>query len=131
MEALMLTDYLAERGIEVEYISPVSRVANAVEGMTREEMLKRVKDRGVRFNDAENLVFWNDPSALIRHNRFVEERTIEGIDAVVVSAGANAINGLALQLRGIVREVHTIGDANTPRTVHEATLQGGLVGRML
>ena len=131
MEALMLTDYLAERGIEVEYITPVSRVANAVEGMTREEMLKRVKDRGVRFNDAENLVFWNDPSALIRHNRFVEERTIEGIDAVVVSAGANAINGLALQLRGIVREVHTIGDANTPRTVHEATLQGGLVGRML
>ena len=131
MEALMLTDYLSERGIEVEYITPVSRVASAVEGMTREEMLKRMKDRGVRFNEEENLVCWNDPSALIRHNCFVEERTIEGIDAVVVSAGANAINGLALDLRGIVPEVHTIGDANTPRTVHEATLQGGLVGRML
>lgn len=28
-------------------------------------------------------------------------------------------------------EVHTIGEANTPRTVHKTMLQDGLVGRML
>ena len=131
MEALMLTDYLSDHKIETEYITPGSRVANTVEQMTREEMLKLLKDHGVRFNEEENLVSWNDEGGVIRHNRYVEERTVEGIDAVVISAGAKGINGLALELRGVVPEVHTIGDANTPRTVHEATLQGGIIGRTL
>ena len=76
-------------------------------------------------------MYWKDKSALIRQNRFIEERMIEGVDAVVISAGADPVNRLALDLRGLIPEIHTIGDANVPRTVHEATLQGGLVGRML
>ena len=131
MEALMLIDYLSDREIEAEYLTPMNSVSNAIEEMTHEEMLNRLKARGIKFNEEENIVYWNDQGGLIRHNRFVEERTIEGIDAVVISAGAEAINGLALELRGVSPELHTIGDANTPRTVHEATLQGGLVGRML
>jgi len=131
MPALMLADHLSDRGLDVEYITPATRFAYAVEGMTREEMHRRLLDRGVRFFEQEDLAYWNSEVALIRHNRFVEERTLEGIDAVVVSAGAEPVNGLAFELRGVVSEVYTIGDANTPRTVHEATLQGGLVGRML
>ena len=131
MQALTLTDYLSDRGIDVEYITPGELVAGAIERMNREEMLSRLKERGVRFNDGENLVYWDEQTALIRHNRFVEERTVEAIDTVVISAGADPIDELALGVRGIVPEVYTIGDANTPRTVHEATLQGGLVGRML
>ena len=131
MEALMLTDYLSDHGIEVEYITAADQAANTVEGMTREEMLKRLTGRSVRFKNGENLVYWKDKSALIRQNRFIEERMIEGVDAVVISAGANPVNRLALDLRGLIPEIYTIGDANAPRTVHEATLQGGLVGRML
>ena len=131
MEALMLTDYLSDHGIEVEYITAADQAANTVEGMTREEMLKRLTGRSVRFKNGENLVYWKDKSALIRQNRFIEERMIEGVDAVVISAGADPVNRLALDLRGLIPEIHTIGDANAPRTVHEATLQGGLVGRML
>ena len=131
MEALMVSDYLSDQGITVEFITPDSRVAAAVEGMTREEMLNRLHDRGIRFNEEENLVHWDNQGGLIRHNRFIEERTVDDIDAVIISAGATASNGLALDLRGLVPEIHTIGDANTPRTVHEATLQGGIVGRLL
>ena len=131
MHALMLSDYLSALGIEVEYITPAARAASAIEAMTREEMLARLQERGVRFSVEQELVSWDERSALVRHNRFVEERALQGIDAVVVSAGAEPVNGLALELRGIVPEVHTIGDANVPRTVQEATLQGGLVGRML
>jgi len=131
MHALMLSDYLSALGIEVEYITPAARAASAIEAMTREEMLARLQDRGVRFSAEQELVSWDERSALVRHSRFVEERALQGIDAVVVSAGAEAVNGLALELSGIVPEVHTIGDANVPRTVQEATLQGGLVGRML
>ena len=131
MEALMVSDYLSDQGITVEFITSDSRVAAAVEGMTREEMLNRLHDRGIRFNEEENIVHWDNQGGLVRHNRFFEERTIDGIDAVIISAGATASNGLALDLRGLVPEIHTIGDANTPRTVHEATLQGGIIGRLL
>ena len=131
MHALMLSDYLSALGLEIEYITPATRAACAVEGMTREEMLRRLQDRGVQFSVEEELVYWDDRSALIRHSRFVEERALAEVDAVVISAGAEPLNGLALELRGVVPEVHTIGDANTPRTVQEATLQGGLVARML
>ena len=131
MHALMLSDYLSALGIEVEYITPAARAASAVDGMTREEMMGRLQERGVRFNVEEELVQWDDRGALIRHSRFVEERALPGVDAVVISAGAEPVNGLAIELRGVVPEVYTIGDANTPRTVQEATLHGGLVGRML
>ncbi len=131
MHALMLSDYLSALGIEVEYVTPAARAASAIEAMTREEMLARLQERGVRFSVEQELVHWDERSALVRHSRFVEERTLQGIDAVVISAGAEPVNGLALELRGIVPEVHTIGDANVPRTVQEATLHGGLVGRML
>ena len=131
MHALMLSDYLSALGLEVEYITPAARAAGAVDGMTREEMLGRLQERGVRFSVEEELAYWDERSALIRHSRFVEERALPGVDAVVISAGAEPVNGLALELRGVVPEVYTIGDANTPRTVQEATLQGGLAGRML
>lgn len=131
MHALMLADYLSHRGIDVDYITPEARIAHAVEGMTLEEMHNRLMDRGVKFFEEEDLIYWDDEVALIRHNRFVQERVLERIDAVVISAGAEPLNELALELRGMVPEIYTIGDANTPRTVHEATLQGGLVGRML
>lgn len=131
MHALMLSDYLSALGLEVEYITPAARAASAIETMTREEMLARLQDRGVRFSVEQELVYWDEGSALVRHSRFVEERALPGIDAVVISAGSEPVNDLALELRGIVPEVHTIGDANVPRTVQEATLQGGLVGRML
>ena len=131
MHALMLSDYLSALGLEVDYITPAARAASAVDGMTREEMLGRLQERGVRFSVEEELVYWDEQCALIRHSRFVEERALPGVDAVVISAGAEPVNGLALELRGVVPEVYTIGDANTPRTVQEATLQGGLAGRML
>ena len=79
----------------------------------------------------QDLVYWDGQGAVVRHNCFVEERLVKDIDTVVVAAGADPINGLSLELRGAVPQIHTIGDANTPRTVQEATLQGGLVGRML
>lgn len=56
MEALMLTDYLSDHGIEVESITPVNRTANTVGNLTHEERPNRLKDRGVRFNEEGNIM---------------------------------------------------------------------------
>jgi len=133
MHALIAADYLSMKGIDIEFITPEPRLSSGreVEGMTREEYLSRLKQQGVKFYKEQHLTFWDHEMAIIRNNNFIEESVLKQVDAVVISAGGEAINNLSLQLMGSVPELYTIGDANLPRTVYEATLQGGLIGRTL
>jgi 2,4-dienoyl-CoA reductase-like NADH-dependent reductase (Old Yellow Enzyme family)/thioredoxin reductase len=131
MNALVLVDVLTERGVSVQYVTPSDRTASRVEGMTREDMLQKLSARDVTWETQHTLAWWDGETAILRHSVYAEERELSDIDLVVVANGAEPANGLAAELRGRVPEVHTIGDANVPRTVHEATLQGGLVGRTL
>jgi hypothetical protein len=58
-----------------------------------------------------------------------EERTFDGVDALVAAIGSVSDNALAAALRPHVPELHVIGDANLPQGVEQATYQGALVGR--
>ncbi|MAF11386.1 hypothetical protein CMK11_13130 [Candidatus Poribacteria bacterium] len=131
MNALVLVDYLSDLGARVEYITAADRSCHAVEGMTREDMLRKLSERDVRWETQQTLAWWDGAVAVLRHAVFAEERELRDVDAVVIADGADPVNELSSGLRGRVPELHTIGDANTPRTVHEATLQGGLIGRTL
>jgi pyruvate/2-oxoglutarate dehydrogenase complex dihydrolipoamide dehydrogenase (E3) component len=131
MNALVLVDYLSDLGARVEYITAADRSCHAVEGMTREDMLRRLSERDVRWETQQTLAWWDGDVVVLRHAVFAEERELRDVDAVVIADGADPVNELSSGLRGRVPELHTIGDANTPRTVHEATLQGGLIGRTL
>ena len=55
----------------------------------------------------------------------------QGIDLVVGLAGSISVSSLAGELRGAVERLHVIGDAQSPRTVEEATLEGARLGRVL
>jgi len=131
INALVLIDALTERGAHVQYVTPSDRTASRVEGMTREDMLRKLTARGVSWENQQTLAWWDGQTAILRHSVYAEERELDGLDLVVVADGAQAVSGLAEELRGRVPEVYTIGDANAPKTVHEATLQGGLIGRTL
>ncbi|MEO2004433.1 MAG: FAD-dependent oxidoreductase, partial [Candidatus Poribacteria bacterium] len=131
MNALLLVDVLSARGVAVEYVTPASRTCGAVEGMTREDILRKLSTREVRWETEHTLAWWDGDVAVLRHSVFAEERELRELGAVVVADGADPVNDLATALRGRVAEIYTIGDASVPRTVHEATLQGGLIGRTL
>ena len=85
----------------------------------------------MEFSHQQELVYWDGETARIRHHQSAGDRALDGIDAVIVSAGADPVNKLSLELQCLVNEIYAIGDANLPRTVQEATFQGGLVGRQL
>ncbi|MBT3265888.1 FAD-dependent oxidoreductase [Candidatus Poribacteria bacterium] len=131
MNALGLVDYLSHSGARAQYVTPAGRTCHAVEGMTREDMLRKLSERDVQWETQQTLAWWDGEVAVLRHAVYAEERELRDIDTVVIAAGALPVNDLSNVLRGRVPELHTIGDANVPRTVHEATLQGGLVGRTL
>ena len=56
---------------------------------------------------------------------------IEGVDTVVLAAGAKANDELYLALKGRVENVHRIGDCVAPRKLDHAIYEGYLAGREL
>lgn len=128
---LVVADYLSDRGIEVVFVTPLETVSPLINGMTREELHTRLTTRGVSFSAGEDAVGWAGDEVRLRNVFTADERTIRGVDAVVIAAGSDAVNHLELALRGSVPELHVIGDANQPKTVEEATYQGGRIGRLL
>lgn len=60
------------------------------------------------------------------------EKSVESeVDAVVLMTMFKSNNGLYPLLRERVAEVHLIGDARAPRTIHEAIFEGHRLGRKL
>lgn len=130
--AMVAADYLSAQGIAVHFVSPNISIGETVEYMTRAEIVPRLQAQGVTFYPGEELEDWTeDGTAITRSVRTAEERTHEGIDAVVAMVGSRSINSLAQELRGRVSELHVIGDANLPQTVEAATYQGARLGRKL
>jgi hypothetical protein len=100
--------------------------------MMRDEMIDRLSERGVRFHPGEELVGWAAPGSLcLRSVRTGQERDLGGIGGVVAAVGSVSSTDLAEALHGQVPELHVIGDAAEPRTVEEATYEGGEIGRRL
>jgi 2,4-dienoyl-CoA reductase-like NADH-dependent reductase (Old Yellow Enzyme family)/thioredoxin reductase len=129
---LVAADALSSRGVSVEFVTSHSQIAPAVESMMRDEMIDRLSERGVRFHPGEEIDRWDAPGALrLRSVRTGQERTVTDIDGVVAAVGSLSSAELAEELRGRVPELHVIGDAAEPRTVEEATYEGGEIGRRL
>ena len=57
--------------------------------------------------------------------------TIEGVDTVVLAAGAKADDELYFELKGAVENLHRIGDCVAPRKLDHAIYEGYLAGREL
>jgi NAD(H)-dependent 7beta-hydroxy-3-oxo-delta4-cholenoic acid oxidoreductase len=60
-----------------------------------------------------------------------EERTIGGIDRIVLALGVRSVDDLSEKIGGDVAEVHVIGDAKQPRRALEAIAEGAEVGRAI
>ena len=129
---LVAADYLSARGIEVDFVTALPQVIGLGDSMLLEEVLCHLTERGVRFWPGEEIAGWDGPGTLrFRALQTGAEHVIHGVDTVVATVGATAVNSLGRALRDQVRELHVIGDANAPQTVEHATYQGAHIGRLL
>ncbi|MBI2876338.1 MAG: FAD-dependent oxidoreductase, partial [Candidatus Tectomicrobia bacterium] len=60
-----------------------------------------------------------------------QERTIEGVDTVVLAMGNRACNELYRALKGQVKELYAVGDCVAPRKIAMAIYEGHKVGRTI
>ncbi len=128
MRPLVVADRLSALDAKVHFVTPLLTFAPHCEHWTRDELLRRFLERGVEIYPGFDLAFWSG-NAVIRDVQSGQEQDLGGVDAVVGAVGSFANDALAAKLRGRVKELHVIGDANKPANVEAATYQGMRLGR--
>jgi N,N-dimethylglycine/sarcosine dehydrogenase len=123
-------DFLASRGHRVTVLTQGYSVGEAIDDTLRPVVLARLLTQGVTLVPLHRVVE-------IHRNHVVAEHVLTGAhstfeaDAAVAATGGRANDALYHVIRGKVPTVLLVGDAVTPRRIHEAILEGTRAARTL
>lgn len=121
--------YLAEKGIKVTIIEMLNRMANDMFFMTRRRLLDGLRGRGVTLLTGAVCegICGDDVGVTTAEG----EKRVVHADTVVIAVGYKADQSLCKALRGMVPELHCIGDASEPRRILDAVNEGFRTGLAL
>jgi thioredoxin reductase len=131
MESLTTAEFLLERGSEVEIVVPEAFMGFPIEPITLTLALMRLHAKGVVVTPAVDIKSVEGSTVTVSSAYARQQRTIEGVDTVVVARGSVADDGLYRALKGKVRELYSAGQCVAPRKMLDSTLDGLRVGRMV
>ena len=120
-----VANFLAQQGKRVTVIEMLDSIAPDIHSMVRVGLLEELDKYGVkiltgmRFEDLTA----DGVKAVNRESRKVRLKA----DTIVFAVGARAKDELARNLKGRVKELHIIGDAQQPRRIRDAISEGYVV----
>jgi mycofactocin system FadH/OYE family oxidoreductase 2 len=123
-------DLLAGRGCQVTLISKYFMVGEDIDEGIRSDLYARLFGQGVVLQPltaAKAIV----PGGLLTRHTFSGAEAVLEADTVVLSFGGQANDGLYHELDGRVPELRLVGDAVSPRRIHDALLDGTRAARAL
>jgi len=123
-------DFLAERGAQVTIMCRYFMVGEDIDEGTRSDLYARLFARGVTLQPMTRAIEVLPQGVRTRHTFSNAEAIVEA-DSVVIAFGGKAHDPLSRELEGKVAELKVIGDAYSPRRVHDAILDGTRVARAL
>jgi hypothetical protein len=132
-QGVVVTDFLAGRGHEVAFVTPLGQAAPGL-AASRDwgKVYGRLRRMGVSFRcDREITAIGAD--SVTECDLFTREVHEEAADTVVLVLGSSANDALFHELRagGQVPSLHMIGDCMAPRRVSDAIREGELVARKI
>jgi len=125
-----IAEFLADQGVEVEYLSEQMDFAHGAEDGTRLPLMHRMLTKGVTVSLLHRLVAVSGDGCEVMQTFTRQARRVDGC-TVVLACGLVADDRLAGELRGSVAELHVVGDSLAPRRVMHATVEGARVGMAL
>jgi NADPH-dependent 2,4-dienoyl-CoA reductase/sulfur reductase-like enzyme len=135
IHAGLAADYLARQGLDVTGITMYPTFCDATERATKAPLYESLYTRGVKLVPDTNLLAIQPHSQQLRlllQNEYSDrEWSVEHVDLVVLAWGARSIDGLYHALRGKVPRVELVGDALTPRYLHDAMLEATRAARRI
>jgi pyruvate/2-oxoglutarate dehydrogenase complex dihydrolipoamide dehydrogenase (E3) component len=132
LRPLTISDLLAGRGHSVRLVTELLNAGRGVEGRTLHQLLKRVLEHEVAITTMTAVTAIDE--SCLRTRSVITGRPsqpIEDFDSVVVAVGGVAIDELSRSLKGLVGEIHTIGDSLAPRRLIHAVLDGARTGHLV
>lgn len=131
IQALSTADFLAQRGHDVEVLTPALVAGSQLEAGTQEAVYKRLLEKGATITPLAHARAVRGRTVEVVNSITRATREIEGVDTVVLAFGGQADDGLARALEGDGREMHLVGDALAPRRLMDAIYEGTLAARRI
>lgn len=130
--AMGLAEFLAQRGAQVDLLTAHPTVGHdtGLRGsVDLPTMYPRLVRAGVTCTEQATVDRIEGDQVTLRHIYGAWERTLEGVDSLVLSQTRQSRNGLSTELQEAGLVVELIGDAYAPRDVDEAIYEGALSAR--
>ena len=127
-----VAELLASQGKKVHIVTPYKFVGTEILPLTLELWEQRVEGKGInRTTDVEVKAISGNTVTIFNPGWVGQERTIDGVDTVVLACGATPNDSLYKGLRGKVRELLMVGDCEAPLRLERGIYSAELVGRAL
>ena len=123
-------ELLADQGHEVEIVTRFFSVGEDVDPRLKTSVYTRFYRKGVRMTPLSVVEEVGPGRVRLANTLTGQERTVE-VDTVVTALGGRAENALEAALSGRGLDVHVVGDALAPRTIHDAILTATRAARRL
>ena len=122
---LETADFLRERGGRTStLIDMIPAVNYGILGVGT-HLKARLDSIGTQYIMGAKIKEFTDTGVVYEQNG--EEKTADGYDSIIIAMGAKAYNPLEEELKGIVSEVHVIGDAKEAGQANKATEEAAAV----
>jgi pyruvate/2-oxoglutarate dehydrogenase complex dihydrolipoamide dehydrogenase (E3) component len=128
-----LAEMLAADGVQVELVTPafapvsINLMASVEVGF----IVGRLKAAGVTLSTSTWARSIGDGSVTLYDVFTEQERTVDGVDAVLLATSREPRDTLTAQLDGKVRQLFTAGDALAPRPLYAASYEGQMFARFI
>jgi len=126
-----VAETLAARNKSVIIITPTFHAGAAIDFGGLILLRQRLAERGVSYIPSSTIIEVGDGAVTILDVITGATRALGDIDAVVVAGHGKSDDALYRELKGMVPEVHAIGDCVAPRRIEMATYEGEMIGRAL
>jgi NADPH-dependent 2,4-dienoyl-CoA reductase/sulfur reductase-like enzyme len=123
-------DFLAGKGCRVTIITRYFMVGEDIDEGVRSDLYARLFTQGVVFHPMTVAIEMVPGGVRTRHTFSGVESRLEA-DTVVLAFGGKANDALFHEISGSVPECKLVGDACSPRRIHDALLEGTRVARAI
>jgi len=127
-QGISSAEYLAERGANVEIVTPARGVGLAIPEESVGNVLRRLRSNGVRFRPL-SIVTGVDGTTVRLVDAVTRESSETAADLVVVQVSLTPADGLVAELEGAGPALVQIGDCASPRRLNHAVLEANVAIR--
>jgi len=125
-----VAEILAKSGCEVSVVTIHPRLGEGI-SFGGDEAAGRMYGLGISITPYARLIGTAERTVYFEHVMALQPIEFDGIDTLIVSAGAESDRSLMDEIKGLNIDTRMVGDCAAPRTIEEAILEGFQAGRDL